>query len=123
MSIIRGILRVLILIVDKLFKPKLALLPEDQQARLVEATKGMSLYQFEACPFCVKVRWAMRRMGVDIPLKDAKNNSVDILQGAPCLNYLHPPLGKFSNVERHLNCGKSIIMMHGIMRQNPDSLN
>ena len=90
LSIIRGILRVLILIVDKLFKPKLALLPEDQQARLVEATKGMSLYQFEACPFCVKVRWAMRRMGVDIPLKDAKNNSVDILQGAPCLNYLHP---------------------------------
>ena len=93
MSIIRAILRVIILVVDTLFKPKLAVLPAEQQARLAQATQGMSLYQFEACPFCVKVRWAMRRLGIDIPLKDAKNDNAhkqELLEGGgrvkvPCL--------------------------------------
>ena len=32
------------------------------------------LYQFKACPFCVKVRRAIKREGLNIETRDAKNN-------------------------------------------------
>ena len=38
-------------------------------------TSKMSLYQFKACPFCVKVRRYLRRHSLNIELKDAKNNA------------------------------------------------
>ena len=34
----------------------------------------MSLYQSNACPFCVKVRRHLRRHSLNIEFKDAKNN-------------------------------------------------
>jgi glutaredoxin len=36
----------------------------------------MSVYQFEACPFCVKVRREFRRRGFDVEYRDAKNDKV-----------------------------------------------
>lgn len=38
-------------------------------------TANMALYQFEACPFCVKVRRQIRRLALNIELRDAKNNA------------------------------------------------
>ena len=35
----------------------------------------MSLYQYKACPFCVKVRRKLRKYSLNIELKDAKNNN------------------------------------------------
>ena len=35
----------------------------------------MSLYQYKACPFCVKVRRKIRKYSLNIELKDAKNNN------------------------------------------------
>ena len=40
-----------------------------------ELTK-LSLYQFKACPFCVKVRRQMRRLNIKIECRDAKNNPI-----------------------------------------------
>ena len=37
-------------------------------------TKSLTIYQFEACPFCVKVRRFIRKNSLKIELKDAKNN-------------------------------------------------
>ena len=37
----------------------------------------MSLYQFKACPFCVKVRRKLRKYSLNIELKDAKNNNLN----------------------------------------------
>ncbi|HTI17915.1 MAG TPA: glutathione S-transferase N-terminal domain-containing protein [Trinickia sp.] len=36
----------------------------------------LSLYQFHACPFCVKTRRALHRLNVPMTLHDAKNDSV-----------------------------------------------
>ncbi|MGL4271981.1 MAG: glutathione S-transferase N-terminal domain-containing protein, partial [Pseudomonas paracarnis] len=35
------------------------------------------LYQFHACPFCVKTRRTLYRLNVPVALKDAKNNEQD----------------------------------------------
>ena len=53
---------------------------------------SLSLYQYEACPFCVKVRRGMKKLGLDIELRDAKDGKIEkelIEQGGqdqgPCL--------------------------------------
>ncbi|MGP1613692.1 MAG: glutaredoxin family protein, partial [Pollutimonas bauzanensis] len=47
--------------------------PEGQAAVIREAA-GLSLYQFHACPFCVKTRRSLHRLNVPISLRDAKND-------------------------------------------------
>jgi glutaredoxin len=46
---------------------------EKQQAADAEASK-MALYQFYACPFCLKVRRAIHRLNVPIETRDAQND-------------------------------------------------
>jgi len=41
------------------------------------AAKDLTLYQFHACPFCVKTRRTLHRLNVPVALKDAKNNAQD----------------------------------------------
>lgn len=63
------------------------------QARVEEQARGLSLYQFHACPFCVKTRRTLHRLNVPVALRDAKNNEQDrqaLLEGGgrikvPCL--------------------------------------
>ncbi|WP_095155540.1 glutathione S-transferase N-terminal domain-containing protein [Pseudomonas sp. Irchel 3E13] len=47
------------------------------QARVEQEARGLSLYQFHACPFCVKTRRTLHRLNVPITLRDAKNNEQD----------------------------------------------
>ena len=47
------------------------------QALVEQQAKGLSLYQFHACPFCVKTRRTLHRLNVPVALKDAKNNEQD----------------------------------------------
>ena len=74
MQIIRWPIGQLILLVDRLTAPPRPSRPAELQARIDAATRGLALYQYVACPFCVKTRRAMRRLGVDIELRDAKND-------------------------------------------------
>lgn len=37
-------------------------------------TQGLALYHFETCPFCQKVRRAMAELGVDLELRDTRQN-------------------------------------------------
>jgi glutaredoxin len=59
---------------DFLTRPKQVKRSEEDQQKTDEKTKNLSLYQFYACPFCVKVRRAIRRLNVNIVLKDAQND-------------------------------------------------
>lgn len=47
--------------------------PEDQ-ASVDQAAGELSLYQFHACPFCVKTRRTLHRLNVPVALRDAKND-------------------------------------------------
>ena len=51
--------------------------PAAAQAQVDQAAKGLTLYQFHACPFCVKTRRTLHRLNVPVALKDAKNNEQD----------------------------------------------
>ena len=74
MSLIRWFLGKLILFVNLLTLPKPILRKKIDQDRVDKETKNLTIYQFEACPFCVKVRRFIRKNSLKINLKDAKNN-------------------------------------------------
>ena len=63
--------RVLILI-DWLFKPTIVKRSFQEQAKVDEETKNLKLYQFYACPFCVKTRRAIKRLNLKIETRNAQ---------------------------------------------------
>jgi glutaredoxin len=93
MSLIRWFLRKLILTANALFPPKTVTRTPEEQAKIDKLASNLILYQFEACPFCVKVRRALKRLGMNVELRDAKQGtpgSDELLKGGgkiqtPCL--------------------------------------
>jgi len=75
MTIIRWILGRIILLVDFLTRPKGVKRPPEQQAVLDQQTARLSLYQYAACPFCVKVRRGLKRLNLQIELRDTARNA------------------------------------------------
>lgn len=73
-NLIRWPLGQLILLIDFLTSPRPPERAAEEQARIDAETRGMALYQFKACPFCVKTRRAMKRLGLNIELRDARGN-------------------------------------------------
>jgi glutaredoxin len=74
MELVRWILARLVLTANAMTTPK-GLIRSAEAQRLVDAaTDKLALYQFEACPFCVKVRRAMTRQALNIELRDARND-------------------------------------------------
>lgn len=72
MAVIRWILGRIILLFNFIFTPRgVKRSPEDQKM-IDERTQNLALYQFDACPFCVKVRRNMKRNSLNIELKNAK---------------------------------------------------
>ncbi|MFK7827650.1 MAG: glutaredoxin family protein [Oligoflexales bacterium] len=93
MKFIRWILRILITAIDYIMQPKFFERPYSQQQELDQRTSSLSIYQFKACPFCVKVRWALQKRGLRVKYQDAKNHEPskqELLSGGgkiqvPCL--------------------------------------
>ena len=48
--------------------------PEAQQA-VDQQCHELALYQFRTCPFCIKVRQEMRRLSLNIELRDAQHDA------------------------------------------------
>ncbi|RDH82443.1 MAG: glutaredoxin [endosymbiont of Galathealinum brachiosum] len=64
---------------------------EDQKC-VNDTTNEMSLYQFHACPFCLKTRRALKKLKIQVQVRDALKNPhrADLLAGGgkikvPCL--------------------------------------
>jgi glutaredoxin len=93
MKLIRWSLGRVILTLDFLTRPKSVERSSDSQKNIDERASQLSLYQFQACPFCVKVRRYMRRHGLNIELRDAQRAGLhkdELIQGGkrhkvPCL--------------------------------------
>ena len=73
MKIIRYLLGKIILMLNSIFSPTPLQRSEEKQNTFNAQTKSIKLYQFEACPFCVKVRRAIKRMNLSIDTRDVKN--------------------------------------------------
>jgi len=74
MKLIRFIVGQIILLLDFLTRPSPVVRSSEDQESVDAAVKGLSLHQFKAYPFCVKVRRHMRRRSIKIELKDAKTD-------------------------------------------------
>lgn len=75
MFIIRWLLGRIILLVDFITSPKAPKLSTSALQQLHEQTAHLSLYQLPACPFCVKVRRAMKRQGLTLALKNINQDA------------------------------------------------
>jgi glutaredoxin len=93
MKFVRWIVGRLVLAINFLTLPKSVVRDQSVQDEIDASTAKMALYQFEACPFCVKVRRHMKRYALNIEFRDAKTNAAFkeelIAQGGkhkvPCL--------------------------------------
>lgn len=93
MPIIRFFVGSIILFLDWLFTPRGVQRDVESQANIDTQTSKLSLYQFKACPFCVKVRRSMKRQSLAIETRDAKRSEThkqELLEGGgklkvPCL--------------------------------------
>jgi len=92
MFILRWFIGRLILLLNFVFSPRGIKRDENEQTLINEQTKSLTLYQFQACPFCVKVRRQMKRLSLKITTVDAKleiNKEELLAQGGspkvPCL--------------------------------------
>ena len=74
MKIIRWILGRIILFIELLTTPKGVVRDEITQNKIDEITANYKIYQFKACPFCVKVRKTVNKNSLNIEYLDAKND-------------------------------------------------
>ena len=76
LKLLRYTIGQLIVLIDLLVPVKKISRSEAEQQKAMEKAKSLSLYQFHLCPFCVRVRREMRRLNINIELKDAKDTPV-----------------------------------------------
>jgi glutaredoxin len=74
MFLIRWPIGRLILLLNFIFSPSSPKRTTQQQQNLDARTAHLSLYQLPACPFCVKVRRALKRDGLNIELRNINKN-------------------------------------------------
>ena len=72
---LRFILQPVILFIDWVTRPSWPARSEQEQQAIDQQTANLALYQFHACPFCIITRRTMRRLGLNIELRDAQNDS------------------------------------------------
>ncbi len=62
----------LIILIDWIFSPSRLKRTDDVQAEVNQKTTTLKLYQFYACPFCIKTRRAMKRLNLKIETRSAQ---------------------------------------------------
>ncbi|GAB2922525.1 glutaredoxin domain-containing protein [Rheinheimera gaetbuli] len=72
--LIRFILTPFMLLAEKLTTPKAIARSQAEQQRVDTECQQLALYQFAACPFCIKVRKEMARLGLNITKRDAQHH-------------------------------------------------
>lgn len=70
---LRVVLGPFLLLGDRLTRPKGIVRPAAEQQAVDARTRKLSLYHFPTCPFCLKTRRVVRRLSLDIELRDTRN--------------------------------------------------
>ena len=89
----RTVLGPVMLLKEKLTQPKGVSRPPATQQKVDQQCKSLTLYQYQTCPFCIKVRQEMSRLSLNIQRIDAQHEGPDrqaLLKGGgqtkvPCL--------------------------------------
>jgi len=86
----------LLLLWDWLTSPKGIQRPPHEQLEFDKKTRNLTLYQFRSCPFCIRVRRAIKRHSLTIETRDALRDTTSrkqLLEGGgkikvPCLKIM-----------------------------------
>ncbi|MFP6800362.1 MAG: glutaredoxin domain-containing protein [Pseudomonas sp.] len=65
----------LIIFLDWISRPAKRKRTPEAQAAVEKNASNLALYQFHACPFCVKTRRTLHKLNVPVALRDAKNDA------------------------------------------------
>jgi len=91
----RGFIGPALILRDRLFPPKSVVRSEDDQRKVDEATKGLTLYHLWTCPFCARTRRVIKQLSLNIELRDINKiqNKKDLVKGSgqskvPCLKIM-----------------------------------
>ena len=90
---LRLVLGPVMLLSEFIRRPKGIVRPPAAQAEIDRQTASLALYQYQTCPFCIKVRQEMRRLSLSVNQLDAQHegkNRDDLVHGGgkakvPCL--------------------------------------
>lgn len=74
LKLVRNALGLIIVFIDKLTRPSKTVRSKDDQNIAQASMQGVSLYQFYACPFCVKTRRAIHQLNVEVETRDINKN-------------------------------------------------
>lgn len=93
---LRLVLGPVLLLKERLTAPEGLVRSPEAQAEVDRQCRDLALYQFKTCPFCTKVRQEIRRLSLDIELRDTQHDAGNrdaLLQGGgspqvPCLRIL-----------------------------------
>lgn len=92
LKLLRWIIGRIILLFNFIFSPKSTNHSSEVQNNIDANSKAFALYQLNACPFCVKVRRAAKRLNIPlqtIDIKEEKNLQKLVNEGGkrtvPCL--------------------------------------
>lgn len=72
LKLVREGLGRLIVAIDWVFSPKKVKRSAEAQALANSDAAAISLYQFYACPFCIKTRRAIKRLNIPVSFRDAQ---------------------------------------------------
>jgi glutaredoxin len=72
---LRLVMTPVMLISEKLSTPKAIVRTPEEQLAVDRTGRTLALYQFRACPFCIKVRKEMARLGVTVETRDAQHDA------------------------------------------------
>jgi glutaredoxin len=71
---LRAILGPFLLLGNWLTRPKGVVRPAAKQQAVDARTRNLALYHFPTCPFCLKTRRVIRRLSLDIELRNARSD-------------------------------------------------
>jgi glutaredoxin len=74
LNLVRFVLGKILNTLNYLTLPKGIQRTSEEQFKIDQQTQKLSLYQFEGCPFCIKVRRKIKRLNLNIDLRDAQFN-------------------------------------------------
>lgn len=77
-KLLRNALGIIFVLVDLITRPRKLKRSEQLQREIETELANMSLYQFFACPFCIKTRRALHRLNLPITLKNASHGPARI---------------------------------------------
>ena len=62
----------ILIFIDWLFRPSRVKRSVEDQSKVDQETKLLKLYQFYACPFCIKTRRSIKRLNLKVETRNAQ---------------------------------------------------